>query len=130
MSKVSLVARCHIVEREPMTTSYNFSMTEPFLRGQVYKLYCMNHSLCTNYKPILDHVNDEWAIIVSNIIFLPVKKSNQFPMHTKKTKKSSGKSKMPISPFLGILPKQNTALLSLCPFFSTSQAWGTDKSHL
>merc|ERR1712012_1073982 len=32
---VSLVARCHIVEREPSTTSYNFSMTEPFLRGQV-----------------------------------------------------------------------------------------------
>ena len=84
---MSLVARCHIVEREPSTTSYTFSMTEPYLRGQVNKLDCMNHSLRTNYKPILDHVNDEWAVIVSNIIFLPVKKSTQFQMHTKKQRK-------------------------------------------
>ena len=65
-------------------------MTKPYLRGQVYKLDCMDHSLCTNYKPIFDHVNDEWAVIVSNIIFLPVKKSNQFPMHTKKQRKVLG----------------------------------------
>ena len=45
------------------------------------------------------------------------------PNAHQKTKKSSGKSNMPIFPFLGILPKQNTALLSLCPFFSPSQAW-------
>ena len=45
------------------------------------------------------------------------------PNAHQKTKKSSGKSNMPIFLFLGILPKQNTALLSLCPFFSPSQAW-------
>ena len=114
MSKVSLVAHCHIVGREPSTTLYNFSMTEPYLRGQVNKLDCMNHSLCTNYKPILDHVNDERAVIVSNIIFLPVKKSNQFPMHTKKQRKVWEIQHANIS-FLG-----NSAKAEYCSTFTMS----------